>query len=295
METNAPLLLEWAAAVFGHWGEPSPEAGNDLRLRLMVHDLPETLPETPVPILRVQEGVFVVTAGQSFGLSDRPAGTGFAFLTPALLERPAQAQSWFMESLGLYLVCGRRTATLHAAGVAWKGRGILLTGPDGAGKTTLAYACLRAGFQLLTEDMAYAEPSVDGVRVWGDSRTLNLLPDAVRFFPELKSAPYVTQLNGETKLRVSVRETRPGAALTQMPVWGVCTLARSCEPETRLLPVDPTYLRYSLTHFKGDPPIDTTAMDAAVDALLTTRLAHCEVGSDLNHAVAMLKQWLEQA
>src|SRR5262249_44119618 len=122
----------------------------------------------------------------------------------------------------------------------------------------------------------------------------HLLPDTLRFFPELKSAPCVQQMSGETKLRVRTGDLRPDAPLTQMSVWGICSLGRSGDTVTRLLQADPGCVRHTLTHFKGDPPLNAAAQQTAAERLLGGELAHLEVGSDLDHAVVVLKRWMER-
>jgi hypothetical protein len=298
VETNAPLLAERAQEVFGHWNCTDADASAaGICLRLILHDVPESLPHTiPAPLMRAQEGYFLLSLGQSQGFADRGAGLAVAFVTPALMAQPDLVNSCFVECPGLYLACGRRRAPLHAAGVEWAGQGVLLTGRDGAGKSTLAYACLRAGFQLLAEDIVYAPEAqrCHTPTVWGDARHLHLLPDTIRFFPELRDAPFVQQLNGEVKLRVRVRDLDARVPITRMSVQGICSVGRAAGSGARLLAGDPELLRNALTHFKGDPPLDVVVQRAASERLLACRTAHLEVGSDLVQAVTLLKSWIEE-
>ena len=48
---------------------------------------------------------------------------------------------------------------LHAGGVALDGAGVIISGPSGAGKTTLTAALVRAGFSYLTDEALAIEPS----------------------------------------------------------------------------------------------------------------------------------------
>lgn len=293
--TNAPRLEELAREAFGHWGNPVPlpETGvSPLRLHLCVQDAPSLLPEQDLrPVLRMQEAYFLIAAEQSLGFADRTNGFATAFITPALLSQPDRVRSWFIECLGIYLACGKRKATLHAAAVAWNGRALLLTGADGAGKSTLAYACVRAGAQLLAEDMVCVEEEDGSLTGWGDSRFLHLLPDAVRFFPELQHMPDAEQFNGETKRRIRTAEIRQRAGISHCDLWGVCSLQQSGESRSHLRDADLAHIRRVLTQFKGDPLVDQPAMQAAVDRLLQTQAAHLEVGTDLDQAVDTLREW----
>lgn len=74
---------------------------------------------------------------------------------------------------------------LHAAALAMEGRGLLLAGPSGAGKTTLALALRRAGFQFLGDDTCLMEPGPDGVHVHSLPEEFDVAPPTARLFPEL--------------------------------------------------------------------------------------------------------------
>ena len=74
---------------------------------------------------------------------------------------------------------------LHAAALANEGRGLLLAGPSGAGKTTLALALRRAGFQFLGDDTCLMLPGPDGVRVHSLPEEFDVAPRTARLIPEL--------------------------------------------------------------------------------------------------------------
>ena len=58
---------------------------------------------------------------------------------------------------------------IHAGLVARAGRGVLLVGQSGAGKTTLSLRCLRAGFDFVGEDYVALETLAEGGGVLGHS------------------------------------------------------------------------------------------------------------------------------
>ncbi len=55
--------------------------------------------------------------------------------------------------------------TLHASAVAVEGRGLLIQGRAGAGKTTLALEMIALGAELVADDRVAAAPGADG-RLW---------------------------------------------------------------------------------------------------------------------------------
>ena len=52
--------------------------------------------------------------------------------------------------------------TLHASCVAWRGRGVLITGPSGSGKSTLALALMALGCDLVADDRTQLAPAPGG-------------------------------------------------------------------------------------------------------------------------------------
>jgi hypothetical protein len=248
------------------------------------------------PLARMQEDYLVLSTAGSLGFADRTAGFASAFLTPEMAANGQRAQTYFLECLALFLACRERPVTLHAAAVALRGRCVLLTGISGAGKSTLAYACHRAGFQVLAEDVVFApEPRPETasiLEIHGHAPYLHLLPNTVRFFPELITLTGVRQFNGETKLRVKLSGDR--AAAGRQTVWGVCSLSRTGGPGTALLPADPNYLRRALTNFEGEPPVNAAAMQRAADLLAQGRTAHLISGSAPGEAAEVLRRWMEE-
>jgi hypothetical protein len=81
---------------------------------------------------------------------------------------------------------------MHAGLVARGPRGVILAGKEGAGKSTLALACARAGLDFLGEDYAALQFLGDG-SVLGHSAygSVFLTPTAASWFPEL--APHLTE------------------------------------------------------------------------------------------------------
>ena len=85
----------------------------------------------------------------------------------------------FLLGTGLGFLCHQRgVLPLHAAAVEVDGRTVLLAGPSGVGKSTLAAAFLRRGHRILSDDVAPLAvngpdglilPSLRRIRLWRDS------------------------------------------------------------------------------------------------------------------------------
>ena len=107
------------------------------------------------------------------GTVDPVRREGVAEVDRDLLDNPDEFRAAVLEPLTLALISHFDRHPVHAAAIVHKGKALLLAGPGGAGKSTLAYAALRAGYHVLTDDVAriQLEPTV---RVWGGPARVRL-------------------------------------------------------------------------------------------------------------------------
>ena len=77
-------------------------------------------------------------------------------------RRPQPTTTWLrwfcVESLAYLLLAQRYLVPVHAACVERNGTGVLLCGAAGAGKSTLTFACARAGWTCVTDDCTWLLP-----------------------------------------------------------------------------------------------------------------------------------------
>jgi hypothetical protein len=147
----------------------------------------------------------------------------------ARIARSAAGVQGFRESvldhLALFLVTNRDRHPLHAAGIVRDGKAVLLIGSSGLGKSSLTYAAMRAGWQVLADDAVYVQRTTER-RLWGVPRRIHLPPESVRHFPELEGAPIERRPDGRRKIGVEI----PAASRARAP-WagevGLCLLTRS--------------------------------------------------------------------
>jgi hypothetical protein len=247
-------------------------------------------PRTLTPFVqRLHSDCFLASDGANMLMAQRPARQAMAFVTPELVADEPRLRHHVLELLGLLLATYRDRLPVHAGAVVRQGRAVLLTGRSTAGKSTLCYACLRGGFQLLAEDVVYVSMR-RGMRLWGVPWQIHLLPDAVRHFAELADVPVALQANGKFKLAVETSSFGADRPRRYVERAIVCMVERHAGVSSALERIDPCIPIAAMTHdlesgfdLYGDPR-------AAIEALVADGAYRLHVGSDLAAAVALLKE-----
>jgi hypothetical protein len=119
------------------------------------------------------------------------------------------ASAFLLEKLQDHLVKHCTSGIwLHAAALARGERSLLLAGKTGSGKTTLATLLLLHGFDYLTDELVWLDPS--STRLRGFARPLHLKTEAAGLFAELLAPPRSDAV-AETALGHHVSAPRLGA------------------------------------------------------------------------------------
>jgi hypothetical protein len=202
-------------------------------------------------------------------------------------------QTSILECLVLYLVTRFRPATLHASAVVWKGMCVLLAGPGRSGKSTLAYACARAGMQVVSDDCVRVDSSGSRVRVWGNPWFMHLRPDSGRFFPELHGFEPTPQLSGELKIQIDTECIWSGCCLPLAQVNSALVLERSRCSHSRVEYADVREVAEALMPPGAPFPADLVAVERGAELAASCRPGRLILGADIHEAVAVIREWLE--
>ena len=139
-------------------------------------------------------------SGYSVCYDDDPSGEKFEFfekIVRVTMPWPLTNSGQTIFYLGYPLMevqrQGNQSATIHASCVAIEGRGILLLGESGSGKTTVAIKlCRNADARLYANDLAIVGMDGKGLYCSGGTKFLHLrlesvsrsIPDLIRLFAE---------------------------------------------------------------------------------------------------------------
>lgn len=129
---------------------------------------------------------------------------------------------------------------VHAACLTTGGAGVLLTGPSGIGKSTLAITLARLGYRFLADEWTYVAESNGEALAWSLPVPVKLLPDAIKYFPELSTYRCTTSLNGELAYEVSPQQCFTLSRAASCRVAAIVLLERSTERGCRIEPVTPS-------------------------------------------------------
>jgi hypothetical protein len=147
---------------------------------------------------------------------------------------------------------------------------------------------------VVAEDSIHVEPGGDDVRVRGNPFHLHLLPDAPRFFPELRGMSLTKRSSGKTKMRIDLGARFPGRCVPSARVAGVLTVGRAPSTGSRIVTEDRASvvdaLMPRLVHQASG---DASAARHAAERVAGASFARLEVGADPSGAVALIQQWLE--
>lgn len=205
--TNSEEVLEHCEVMWGKFENrfhTSP-------IRMDVHVVERADIECPPgPEYRFLDPMLVAVAdGNHYSIVDIARKHSRMVLTSATLRHhPLYARYFFLEGGGGVHVATRHATPVHAGCVMLEGRGVLLCGDSGAGKSSLSFACARSGWTYVTDDGAFLLHGGSGRMVIGNCRQVRLRPTAAEFFPEIAGLPLTPRAEGKPSIEISTEALR---------------------------------------------------------------------------------------
>jgi hypothetical protein len=153
----------------------------------------------------------IVADRDNFATADLRTGIGFACFTDDISNDYLRYQ--FLEPLAYVLIAAKYLTFVHSSCIALEGRGVILCGDSGAGKTCLAFACARKGWTFISGDATAIVRSRDDYRLVGRPFEIRFRETARRLFPELENYPRAIRPNGKDDIEIDPRNLRLKCAL----------------------------------------------------------------------------------
>jgi hypothetical protein len=198
ISTNSRDVLEAAA---DSWRGYEPEYPYPpVELRVVVQPTGDLAPEA---VFRNQRRLFsIVSDRDNFAFYESGSLFGYCFVSQKTAADHAWFRFYFLETMVYMLLVQRWAMPMHAACVARGETGVLLCGQAGAGKSTLAWACARAGWTYVTDDGAWLLNNAEDRTALGRCRSIRFREDAPRLFPELREFISRARPNGKISIEV---------------------------------------------------------------------------------------------
>jgi hypothetical protein len=199
--TNSSEVL---AAAEESWGGFHQEF-SELPLRLEIGVMADGSRDCPPPPGCRSRGnlLTIVADAGNFCVCDLSRGFAFAWLTQSAAADRAYLRYYFLEAAVSTLLEALYLTPLHAACVQNGGRGVLLCGESGAGKSSLAFACARNGWTFLSDDSSAIIRKRRGRVVVGNPCQMRFRESAVELFPELKEQRVTPRATGKMAIELA--------------------------------------------------------------------------------------------
>jgi hypothetical protein len=215
LETNSPDVIQAAEEGWGAFEQMFVEEPVRVCLGVVEGDSESPLPPS---VTRAREHLMSIVAGpENFMLCDFGRGFAFGWVTRATAADHPLLRYQFLTAGGATLVEQRALAPLHGALVTRNGAGVMLCGDSFAGKSTLAYACARAGWTYVSDDAAFLMRQRDDRYVIGEPYGIRFRTDAPDLFGELADHLPTVRPNGKIAIEVLTSDlgitTAPGCVV----------------------------------------------------------------------------------
>lgn len=223
--TNSRGVLETAGESWGLFHQTLSEPA----LQLRVHVLDDGSHECPPrPSYRAQRQLLITSASsQNICVCDLKQRFACAWLTQAAIEHRSYFRYHFLEAAALSLIAGSYAVALHAACIAHTQCGVLLCGDSGAGKSSLAFACARAGWTYISDDASYLIYNRTDRLVVGNSHRIRFRPSAAELFPEVRGHGLTPRAAGKPSIELSTSGLAAIATATESHVHYIVFLNRN--------------------------------------------------------------------
>ena len=204
ISTNSEAVLAAARESWGNFREEYSAAPIKVSITV-TDDADDELP--PRPRFRAHGHLMsVVGDPRNQMICDFNTGTAVGWVTRQMAAKTPALRLHYLEPAAMLLLVTIYMAPLHSALVTKNGVGLALCGESFAGKSTLAYACARSGWTLVSDDGTFLIRDREGHFAVGNPYSVRFREDAKELFPELAKYRIKVRPNGGAGMEVRTQE-----------------------------------------------------------------------------------------
>jgi hypothetical protein len=193
-------------------------------------------PECPGdPVVREQRSLRArVADAENFSFTDIRNGFAYAWLTQATVAARGYLRWHFVEGISWDLLEPYLTP-VHGGCVRFDGRGVLVCGDSGAGKSSFTYACAKRGWTFMSDDSSNLVRGREGAVVVGNPYQIRFRESAIALFPELAAQIVRPRITGEMSIELSTSSVPEIKTTLESPVDHILFLNRSLAGPPRIV------------------------------------------------------------
>ncbi len=224
LRSNSRLTLEAADKSWSTYRHKFEQPALDVRLLISASDRPGC---TEPPVFRSQGHLLSIVADcDNFACLDLNAGFSFGWATNSTARNTEYFRQCLLDVMIYPLLEVRHLITLHAACVMLNGKGVLLAGDSGAGKSSLAYACAKRGWTYVSDDASAFLRTAKKPMVIGHPHKFRFREPVGELFPEFQGSKSTLRAYGKPTIEVRTESLDRLQTADQSPVDGVVFLNR---------------------------------------------------------------------
>lgn len=228
----------------------------------------EALPPAPSHILQGPL-LLQIADTDNFSIADLKRGRAMGRVTPTTVGCSRYLRYFFLESAALSMISSMRAFAVHGACVRANGKGILLCGDSGDGKSTLAYAGARAGWTYVSDDATYIPVDRTDRLAIGNCSQIRFRPSGATLFPELAGRPITPRAAGKPSIEVRTSDWPEISIANSTRVDHIVFLNRTCADTEELVPIRTSSVLPWFKQHLISPPELRPAQEAILERLLT--------------------------
>lgn len=220
-----------------------------------------------------------------YSIADITSSRTKIVVSSAALQYPLYFRYFFLECASGVHIATRYATPVHAACVTLNGRGVLLCGESGAGKSSLSFACARAGWGYVSDDATFL---LHGRSVVGNCHQVRLRPTAADLFPEIASLPITPRAEGKPSIELSTAPLQYIRRQSGTEVDFIVFLNRRSGGRAGLLPYSRDAARLTMRQELWGTPETLARQHACIERLLETEVLELRYQS-LDEAIELLR------
>jgi hypothetical protein len=247
----------------------------------------------PAPVFRIVAPLLVNIADpDNYSVVNLREFTTQVVVSRGTLRHRTYLDYFFLGSTPLGHIASWYTTPVHAGCVACNGRGVLLCGDSGAGKSSLSYACARAGWTYVSDDASMLINGEDGRMVTGDCHRVRFRPSAAALFPEVAGREITPRATGKPSIEILTSALDGLNCAPTAEVDFMVFLNRRSSGAAKLVPYSKDAAREYLRKVLYGLPETMATQYETLERLLTVKIFELQY-SDLDGAVRRLERLTE--